>query len=121
MIGERIILHIQELAPSLNVLMRMHFRTYGKLRDKWAWMVKEQAGAKRIKSQQFRVHIVREYAVHPLDMDSLYGSAKIPLDALRNSGVIPDDNPNALIALLCQQFKVATKKEEKTTIIIEPV
>ena len=117
--GERLILHIHVLAPSLNVLMRLHYRSYGKLRDKWTWMVKEQALGRKVKSPQFRVHIIREYAVHPLDMDSLYGSCKAPLDALRYANVIPDDNPNALVALTCQQFKVKTKKEERTTIIIE--
>lgn len=118
--GERLIIHIPELAPSLNVLMRMHFRRYGQLRDKWTWMMKEQAGRGRMKATQFRVHIVRAYAVHPLDLDALY-ARKVELDALRNSGIIPDDNPNSLVALLCHQMKVATKKEEKTTIIIEAI
>lgn len=109
-------IEVSELAPSLNVLMRMHYHTYGKLRDKWTWLVREQAGTQK-SAAQFHIRIDRYYAVHPLDMDALY-ARKIEIDALCNAGIIPDDNPNAMTGLSCSQTKVNSRKLEKTVITI---
>lgn len=108
---------IPMLAPSLNKLIRMHFREYGKIRDNWTWLVREQAGNAR-SGPQFTLDITRYYAVHPLDLDAMY-ARKLEIDALRDAGIIPDDDPNSLIGLKCQQFKVKTRKEECTRIIIQ--
>ena len=109
---------IDELAPGMNVLMRMHFRTYGKIRDKWQLMVRAAFGITRF-TLPCDVHITRFYATTPLDPDNLYASAKIPLDALVRAGILANDNNDCIASLKVEQFKVPTKKREATEIHIE--
>ena len=111
-----IIINIPELAPGMNALMRMHFRTYGKLRDKWKLMLMAETRAKVLGPCE--IFIDRYYASQPLDLDNLWSSCKIPLDAMRGAGIIPDDNTKIVTSLKCDQFKVANRAEQRTQIVI---
>jgi len=116
-----IVITIPLLAPSLNGdkgLMRMHFQAYKKVRDKWQVLIMEET-RKRI-TEPVRVQIIRYYASQPLDLDNLYAACKVPLDALRKTKVIIEDNPDIIVDLNCKQVKVGTRAEQKTTIIIMP-
>ncbi len=108
---------IDELAPGMNVLMRMHFRTYGKLRDKWQTWLRSLAGTARF-HKPCEVRIVRYYAGVPMDLDNLWSTGKVPLDALVRAGILPSDNPSAVTSLKVEQFKVPTKNRERTEIHI---
>ena len=108
---------IEEHAPGMNVLMRMHFRTYGKLRDKWQVLLREAVGTYRFRGK-VDVRIIRFYAGVPMDLDNLWSTCKIPLDAMVRSGILPSDNPECVSALRCEQFKVPTKNRERTEITI---
>ena len=110
-------LTIDELAPGMNVLMRMHFRTYGKVRDKWQLMLRAAAGTQRF-TVPCDVWIVRHYASQPLDPDNRYASAKVILDGLVRSGILPNDNDKCIASLKVEQFKVPTKNRERTEIHI---
>lgn len=39
-------------------------------------------------------------------------------DAMREAGIIPDDNPNCVTSIVVFQHKVKTIKDEKTVIFI---
>ena len=110
-------LDIPRLAPGLNALRGMHYHTYRKLRDVWQALVRASAGRSRFKGR-VRIAIERRYARNPLDLDNLYASAKIPLDALQRAGIIPNDNPEILVSLSCTQRKVPKTSMEGTTIEI---
>ena len=108
---------IPELAPSLNGsrgLMRMHWASYKKIRDRWTYLVKAEANGHRFKQAEVRIR--RYYSRQPLDLDNLYAASKIPLDALRHARVLPDDDPQCVTALRVTQEKVETVSDERTVI-----
>lgn len=112
---------VYELAPSLNGdrgLMRLHWTDYITLRERWIWLVREKGVPQRIYPAS--VQIVRFYARNPLDLDNLYAAAKVPLDALCETGWLRDDDPDSLVSLNCTQHKVDTLDEERTQITITP-
>ncbi len=109
---------IPHLAPGLNVLMRMHYHSYKKERDKWHYMVRSAAGRLRL-ARPVSIHIHRRYAGKPMDRDNLYSAAKIPLDALRYSKIIPDDDRSAVVSLKCTEEKVGKRSEQCTIIKIQ--
>lgn len=112
-----LLISIPELAPGLNGakgLMRMHHHAYKAVRDRWTWEIKAAANGHRF--IRCSVEIERHYATHAMDADNLYSTAKAPLDALRHANIIPDDDPESVASLVVMQTKVATKKEERTTI-----
>jgi hypothetical protein len=114
---------VPRLAPSLNGkggLIRMHFQEYRRVRDTWKLEILHSALRPQRPLDRFSCTITRFYCPHPLDLDNLYAAAKIPLDALRHSGLIVEDNTEALISLTCNQERVATKKEVRTEIILVP-
>lgn len=117
-----LVLTIPELAPSLNGsngLMRMHWRKYANVKDRWIILIREAAGLQRMPGPCHMV-VHRYYAQNPLDFDNLYAAVKVPGDALRAAKVIQDDNPEVVCSLVCYQIKVAKKKEEKTVIFLNP-
>lgn len=121
---------IDELAPGLNGskgLMRMHWNTYRGLRDRWTFLIRNQVNdyvGRWWEDPLFRktsqVYILRHYARQPMDIDNLYSTAKIPLDALCHAGVLADDDPECVGALTVNQCKVDTVDAECTHITIFP-
>ena len=111
------IITIHDLAPGMNTLLRMHFRTYGKIRDKWQVELRAAVGTLRY-TGPCSISIQRHYCGVPMDLDNLYSTCKIPLDAMVRAKILPEDNPEALVGLTCKQSKVATRKEERTEITI---
>jgi Holliday junction resolvase RusA-like endonuclease len=112
---------VNEVVPSLNRLLRLHWSARRRLRKKWEWIVFAEAyrvgGPLAIKFQGvLEVTIVRSYYRVPLDADNLHGAAKIVLDALKTAKVIADDSP-AHIALICQQIQGLPR----TTIRVAPI
>lgn len=108
---------IPELAPGMNALMRMHFRTYGALRNKWQTLLRSAAGTTRFDCP-CEVRIVRYYAANPMDLDNLWSTSKIPLDALVRAKILRNDDPKAVTSLAVEQYKVPTKNRERTEIHI---
>lgn len=113
-------IEIPRLAPGLNGpkgLMRMHFGEYKKEKEKWMWWLKKSALSAKAPIP-CSIEIQRYYAKQPMDVDNVYSTAKIPLDSMRENGILADDNPNHVSALAVHQIKVAKLAEEKTVIII---
>jgi len=53
-----------------------------------------------------------------MDPDNLAGSGKYVIDAVRKEGIIPDDDPTAVVEYRCTQEKVVTVKQEGFSITI---
>lgn len=123
-----ITLKIPELAPSLNGskgLMRMHYQQYRRVRETWSTLAlsalrshPEWRYLRRPVAARVSVEIERRYASHPLDLDNLYAASKVPLDALRRSGIIRDDDPDTVTALRCTQIKVDRRAQQGTVITL---
>ena len=112
---------IPELPPGLNGdkgLIRMHFHAYRKVKEKWQWMLREAVGTEKAPSP-CTIWVKRMYASQPMDIDNAYSSIKIPLDAMRAVGMIPDDDPSCVMGITVLQEKVKTKKEQGTWFVIE--
>lgn len=119
---DNIVLAVPMLAPGLNGsngLIRMHFTTYKKVKDKWTRAIRERCNARA--STPCSILVERYYATHAMDLDNLYSTVKIPLDALRSSGVIPEDDPSCVEALKVVQIKVAKKVDQHTRITITSI
>ena len=113
---------IDEIAPGLNSrngLMRMHHRTYSRLRDRWQLLIMEQVADRKPVADRVRITITRRTrSTTPMDTDNLYSSAKVPLDALRKVKLIRDDDPGTVVSLtMLQETRCMTST---TTIEIEP-
>ena len=111
---------IDEIAPGLNSrngLMRMHYHAYTALRNKWQVLVRSQVGVPALVADRVHVTITRRTR-RKMDVDNLYASAKIPLDAIRKVGLIRDDDPDTVVSLtMRQELKY---DGSNTTIEIEP-
>lgn len=115
-----ITIEIPRMAPGLNGskgLIRMHFSEYKKEKEKWIWWMKK-AGAGLKAPMPCTMEFNRYYCKQPMDIDNVYAACKLPLDAMREAGIIPDDNPNCVTSIVVFQHKVKTIKEEKTVIFI---
>src|SRR5690606_8538078 len=86
-------LSIPRLAPSLNRMLRMHWRVRQKEQKAWDALVKEALNGSRPKLEKARITITRFYAWHPMDPDGATASQKPVIDALVHAGIIPDDSP----------------------------
>lgn len=109
-------LTVPDLAPGLNQLREMHYHDYRKARNRWQQLVRSLAIPREV--YPARVWIDRYYARNPMDIDNLYGGAKLPLDVLCRVGWLRDDDPDALKGLTCKQHKVDTEDEQRTEIYI---
>jgi len=113
---------VHELAPGLNGsngLIRMHFRSYGKVKDRWQLLLREAAGTRRA-PDPCHIHMHRYYCGQPMDIDNLYSTCKIPLDAMRAVKIIREDDPSVVSSITMTQSKVAKRTEQRTVITITP-
>ena len=94
---EQITITISTPPPSLNVLLRMHYRERVKLKRRIRLEVFAQLAYNRLLGISPFPHPVKitgvRYGKQPLDYDNLIGSLKPVIDALRWNKVIKDDSP----------------------------
>lgn len=115
------IIEIDDTAPGLNGnkgLMRMHYRTYMKLKEKWVLLIRSVTSAK-VKG---RVSIVytRSSVIAP-DADNLSASFKPIGDALVANGVIEDDSYKIVESFTAKWIKAKNNADKKTIIEITSV
>jgi len=115
---------IPEATPSLNVLRKLHYQAYKRLRDRIAWMVKVHVGNNLVPIKRCKIEIIR-FGSRSLDWDNCYGGIKPLMDCLviptksnpSGLGVILDDNPDVVVSLIMKQEKTS-RKDEKTFVRI---
>src|SRR2546421_2869176 len=91
---------IPQVPPSLNALLRMHWKERRKLSLQWAkliWAARaEQVRGLFPRFEKASVTIERQ-SPHILDLDNTYGgTGKIICDALKANGIITDDAPDCI-------------------------
>ena len=117
---DKIVLTVPRLAPSFNEMLRLFkdIKAFKDLQEVWNLEILAARGRDRRRFTRATIIIERFYCSNPLDLDGLYAAGKIPIDAIRRAGIMPDDNPRVLVGLHCTQIKVATRKAQKTVIEI---
>lgn len=112
-------LDIPDVPPSLNVVMRMHWRDQQKLRDKWKLWVRSQLNGNYLKAiVRIRVKVTMHH-VRLYDADNAYGACKVLVDALKDWRLIYDDTKQYL-DLRVKQEK-CPHKQRHTTVELEAV
>lgn len=102
-------LTIPDVPPSLNVLMRLHWRNQHALRKKWILWVRSQAVGNYLKGPvKVRVNVTLCHA-RLYDTDNAYGACKVLVDALKDWHMIYDDTKQYL-ELNVEQKKTPHKK-----------
>lgn len=100
-------------------LLRMGWRKRNKLRDTYVWWVRSKT--KNRHPGPVRIRLVRYSVGIQMDWDNLVSTGKIPIDSLVLAGVIVDDKPVIIQIREYEQVKAASKKEQKTVILIEDI
>lgn len=107
------------VTPSLNKLLRMHFRKRMALKKEYEWLL-IAAGANELKYKagwcERRRVSVTSYRKALLDFDNLVGSFKIMIDALQSQELIFLDEPKYLDLTVSQELD---PKNIRTEILIE--
>lgn len=110
--------------PTYNEIMRLYKHRqheYYAILDRWTERIAVRARQTFGPSYRFllpvEITMVR-HSTGKIDVDGLYGTFKIPLDALVRAGVIPDDNPDAVQSIRPEHVRA---DEPKTTIRIKSV
>lgn len=106
--GRVLILEFAYTTPSLNVMLRMHFRKKGEIKSKVALLVLEALWGQK-PMPRARITYTRYGRI--LDKVNVYGSAKVWEDQIIKFGLLPDDNPN-FVDLTC----ISAKGKPKTVI-----
>lgn len=117
---KQVVFTIPRITPSLNKLLRMHYRTRMVERESWEKEVLIGLFAvecPKAKHNEKRSVDITSYRISLLDHDNFIGGLKILIDALKNLKYIYDDDLEHLY-LEAKQEKVAKRKEQRTEVII---
>lgn len=112
---------LNELPPSLNKYLRLHFqernRVFQKIKHSVWLNVREYLPLRPLTKYKI---VCTRYTIRPLDpFDNLPGSFKVVIDALTAFKVIEDDKWGMAENIRCTQVRVKTKKEQKVIIVVE--
>jgi len=77
-------LTIPEVPPSGNMLKRMHWAPYGRLLERWFWLVRAAQGFHAVPPPAGKRKLtITRHGERALDRDNLYASMKPLVDVLR--------------------------------------
>lgn len=107
------------LTPTLNALLRMHWRKRGRLKRDYAWDLRSQLPPNFGPLSFPRVQVTRVACGVEPDGDNLAGGQKLVLDALTIAGVIEDDGPASIQLLPTKWARANTAAEQKTIIALD--
>lgn len=110
---------IQDVPPSLNKVLRMHWAKQGKLHSDWRWQIHSVLPGRYLEpSVKTRVKITLFHS-RLYDKDNAFGACKTLVDGLRHWRLIRDDTAEYLDLIVEQ--KKCPHKQRHTTIVIEPI
>ena len=107
-------MRVSDLPPSLNKVLRMHWRKRKALLQAWMWMVRIALGQPLVACQTKQRVTITLYHSRLFDKDNAYGACKVIFDALKAQGLIVDDSPEWLEASVKQE---KCKHKERHTVI----
>lgn len=108
---------IPDAPPSLNVLLRMHWRDRAALAKNWqrqVWYELCQVLDRPFKPLERASVTIERRSPRMTDADNCYGACKVCVDALKVAGVIIDDSPEHIALIVTQARGTA-----QTTIHVE--
>jgi hypothetical protein len=116
---------VPDVPPSLNKVLRMHWRVKNKLRHSFETPIYYLLGKPAIgelrqlvfAQQKMRV-VVTIHNARQYDKDNAYGACKVIFDVIKKLGLIVDDRPEFLESEV-RQAK-STRKRKRTVIEIGP-
>mgnify|MGYP000412064716 CR=1 FL=1 len=94
---------IGAVPESLNKLLRMHWSERHDHKRTWTTLVGAHIGGGVHCPVRLRYH---RAGSRLLDIDNLYGSAKVVIDALVHAGILPDDDPTCVAEVIASQKRV---------------
>ena len=111
-----IVLMLPVEIPSLNRLIRAHYRRRRAQQTAFAWALVAAFGETPAETPGFKVRVLIEsFRKSLLDEDNLAGGCKLLLDAMRECNFIRDDAP-AWLELEVKQWKVQAHAQTRLTI-----
>jgi len=111
--ASRVRVEIDAISPTMNQLLKMHWSDVQEQKDIWTALI--TAKTKETVETPARLTYVR-FSTGEMDIDNLYASLKVPIDAAVHAGVLPDDDPNCISSITAKQ-RAAT--ESKTVLTFE--
>jgi len=112
-------MQVSDVPPSLNKVLRMHWRKRQGLLHAWMWMVRIALGHPLTACNGKRRVTITLHHSRLFDQDNSYGACKVIFDALKAQGLIVDDSPEWLDAHVEQ--KKCKHKERHTVIKLEAI
>lgn len=105
---------LNELPPSLNVFMRMHFRerakVFKRIENQCHLLMAGKTPEKPL--AKFLITFTR-FTIRPLDIDNLVASFKPVLDSIVRAGVIEDDKWTGTDSFHYKRERVSEKKDQR--------
>lgn len=117
------VLTIPEKVPSNNGnngLLRMHWTKRREVKRRWTLLFKAQTNNRH--KGRVKIHVTHYYTGRQIaDFDNLTSTLKIPLDAIKDAGIIVDDHMLITGEPKFEQIRVKKKEEVKTIILITDI
>jgi len=104
-------LEIPEPTPSLNAILRMHWSSRIKFGERWELLLLEARAHFMPAARRKRFVRITRVASRLLDLDNLWGGAKIPIDAMKKLGIVVDDSPRWLKLSVVQRKGTPARTE----------
>lgn len=87
------IILIPKKLESLNKVLRWHWGRRKKEKEEWsAWLLTKKKDLWGVKKRVFKKLTIISHRKRLLDPDNLWGAAKLCIDAVKEMGLIRDDN-----------------------------
>lgn len=108
---------IPGVPPSLNALLRMHWKARRRLGLMWSkliWAARTEQLASPFGPMKKAAVTIERRSPRLLDTDNAYGAVKMVVDGLKSNGIITDDSPEYITLTVMQ-----TKGPAQTTIHVK--
>jgi len=112
---DEICLTFEDLPPTPNQYARMNRYERTRRKEDWAWYVKSKT-EDHIRTP-CHVHVLRR-TMGWCDVPAIYGTLKVPLDAMIRAGLLPEDDPSCVASVSADQESVGKKEEQETIITL---
>lgn len=106
---ERIEFTITTIPPTFNQLLRMHWSDRTDAKETWTALIQSKT------SERIRTPVRLEYnrvSSQTMDIENLYASLKVPIDALVRANVLPDDDPSCICSISATQTHASSPRTE---------
>lgn len=111
-IGGGLSFSFEGLPYSLNDMLRSHWRKWSDIKRYYTLLFRSGYNAVNVKIAQPVEITVTWRVMRKMDLDNAYARFKLVGDAMRDAGIIADDNPEVVKALNVKQERVKHLSEQ---------